>query len=408
MSPTPTNLDQLIAQDLALRADHQQLRTRCPHHPVSSTHVTFDDVEYVNFASNNYLGLTHHPRLIEAARQSLERDGLGSGAAALITGYTTRHAEAEAAIARWKGFEDAVLLPSGYQANHAAVQTLAALAQKQAGQEGQGASAGVRFLVDKLAHASLLDAVRGAAAEFRIFPHNHLGKVERLLADAPAGQLQVVLTESIFSMDGDAADLAGFAELKARRPFILLLDEAHATGVYGAAGAGYAAELNLQHHVDVSIVTLSKALGCVGGAVCASKNFCAALVNYGRAFIYSTSVPPFVAAAASAAIEVLQHEPQRQARVRRLAQHVRQAAADMGFAIPRGDSPIVPIILGEEERALQASWRLSEACLLVPAVRPPTVAKGSSRLRVTLSCDHTDQEVQHLLDILTDVSRQVV
>lgn len=326
--------------------------------------------------------------MIAAAQQCLQSDGLGSGGAALVTGYTNRHANAEARIAAWKGAEDAVLLPSGYQANLAAVQTLAALGKKQGG---------IRFLIDKLAHASLIDAVRGTESEFRIFPHNHLAKVKRLLEDAAPGQLQVVLTESIFSMDGDAADLAGLVKLKQQRPFILVVDEAHGTGVYGQGGAGYATELGLRDQIDVSIVTLSKALGCIGGAVCASRNFVAALVNYSRAFIYSTAVPPWVAAVASAATDVMEDEPERQARVRALAKDVRERLQKTGLNLPAGDSPIIPIILGDENSALDASARLMQAKLLVPAIRPPTVAKNSSRLRVTLCCEHTEAEIEQLL-----------
>jgi 8-amino-7-oxononanoate synthase len=395
---TPDDLDQFIAEDLALRSTHHQLRSRRVVQPISSTRVRIDGTEYVNFASNNYLGLTHHPRVLAAAERSLRADGLGSGAAGLITGYSHRHASAEKAIARWKGTSDAVLLPSGYQANHAAVQTLAALGEKRGG---------TRFLIDKLAHASLLDAVRGTSAPFRVFPHNHLPKLERLLADAPADQLQVVITESIFSMDGDATDLAGLAGLKARHPFVLLLDEAHGSGVYGTSGAGYASELGLQASVDVTVLTLSKSLGAFGGAVCGSANFCAALVNYGRAFIYSTAIPPMIAAAAEEAIGIMRDEPDGQRRVRELARRVRGTVAGLGLTLPPGDSPIVPIIVGEEARALEASRRLLNERFLVPAVRPPTVPRGASRLRVTLSCDHTDAEVRNLLDILTGVIRQL-
>jgi 7-keto-8-aminopelargonate synthetase-like enzyme len=264
------------------------------------------------------------------------------------------------------------------------VQTLAALAHRQGG--------GIRFLIDKLAHASLLDAVRGAAAEFRVFPHNHLAKVRRLLADAPAGQLQVVLTESIFSMDGDAADLPALVAIKRERPFLLVLDEAHGSGVYGPGGAGYAAELGLAEHVDVTVVTLSKALGCVGGAICASRNFCEALVNHGRAFVYSTAVPPMVAAAAPGGACRHARRAATTGRVRALARRLREALAHHGISAPRGDSPIVPVIVGDEEKALNVSARLAESGLLVPPVRPPTVPRGSSRLRVTLCSEHTDDE----------------
>jgi 8-amino-7-oxononanoate synthase len=377
-----------LSDSLAKRGEALSLRVRQVADCRGSTHLTVDGKDFVNFASNNYLGLTHHPSVINAARDSLRQQGAGSGAAALVTGYSASHAAAEAAIAKLKGCESAVLLPSGYQANHAAIQTLAA--------SGAGASGGVRFLVDKLAHASLIDALRASGAQFRVFPHNHLDKLERLLSQSPANQLQVVVTESIFSMDGDAADLRGIAGLKKKFPFVLLLDEAHGTGVYGNCGAGLAAELGLSDVVDISIVTLSKALGGIGGAVCGTALFCESVINFGRAYIYSTSVPAFVADAALAAIEVMRDEPERQLRVRQLARNVRERLS-AGFEIPAGDSPIIPIILREEKAALAAALSLGENGLFTVAVRPPTVPKGTSRLRITLSCEHTDEEVGRLV-----------
>src|SRR5258706_11354083 len=271
-------LNDLFEPELARRESEHQLRSRIQIIPIDAAHVEIDGRRYVNFASNDYLGLTHHPSVIRAAQQALEKYGTGSGASALVSGYTEAHRSAEEAIARWKGTEAAVLLPSGYQAAHAIVQTLNL--------------PGVRFLLDKLCHASLVDAVRGSGAEFRVFPHNNLQKLERLLADAPEAQRQVVISESIFSMDGDAADLEGIAGLKQKHDFVLVLDEAHGSGVYGRDGAGFAAEKGLAKTVDVSMVTLSKAAGVVGGAVCGSKVFCDGLVNWGRAYIYSTTIPP--------------------------------------------------------------------------------------------------------------------
>ena len=198
-------------------------------------------------------------------------------------------------------------------------------------------------------------------------------------------------------MDGDAADLRGLAGLKSQHPFVLLLDEAHGSGVYGPRGSGYAAEAGLQSAVDVSVVTLSKALGCSGGAVCATADFCAALVNHGRPYVFSTSLPPSVAAAAEAALRVMGEEPQRQSRLRETARSVRAKLASIGFELPPGDSPILPLILGEEDVALRAAERLRAEGLLALAIRPPTVQKGSSRLRVTLSSEHTDEEVGRLL-----------
>lgn len=385
-------MDDFLIQSLSdLDARHLR-RSRRTVRVLSSTRVEIDGREYVNFASNNYLGLTHHPAVLAAATEALRTSGSGSGAAPLVTGHTTSHAELERTLADWKGTEDAVLLPSGYQANHAAIGAIAGAAH--------AAGRGVRFLLDKLAHASLIDAVKATEIPFRVFPHNGIPKLARLLEEAEPNQLQVVLTESIFSMDGDAADLPGIAALKARHPFILLLDEAHATGVYAPDGSGLAAELRLRSSVDLTLVTLSKALGNLGGAICASKSWCDAILNFGRAYLFSTSLPPHVAAASTAAIHAARTEPDRRTRVRHLARHVRDALRSAGHQIPEGDSPIIPILLGEESAALAASTRLRDQGLLVPAIRPPTVPRGTSRLRLTLSCDHTDEEIARLVSSL--------
>jgi 8-amino-7-oxononanoate synthase len=381
----PTDWATLVAEALNDRRESFTLRRRREVQIIDSTHVRIDGRPVVNFSSNNYLGLTHHPRVLAAFENAARTHGAGSGAAALVTGQSDLHASAERAIAHWKGTESAVLLSSGYAANFAAVQTLAAVGKKR----------GVRFLLDKLCHASLVDAVRAVEGEkvsHRIFPHNGIAKLRRLLEEADPGVLQVVVTESIFSMDGDAADLAGIAALKQELPFLLLLDEAHGSGVYGPGGSGYAAELGLREMVDVAIVTLSKALGCSGGAVCASEAFCDAIVNFGRSYIFSTAIPPAIAAAVEAAIGVMRHEPNRQQRVRELARRVRLALLKQD-----DDSPIVPIILGDASRAIAMADRLMERGILAVAVRPPTVPRGTSRLRVTLSCDHTDEEVDLLI-----------
>lgn len=378
----------------SLRSEHRY-RRRCVLRPLDSTHVELDGRRYVNFSSNNYLGLTHHAKIVSAFQAAAARWGTGAGAASLISGYGDAHASAEQAIARWKGTEAAVLLPSGYQANHAAVQALAALA-------GDG---GLRFLLDKLVHASLIDAVRAAGVPFRVFPHNQLDKLNRLLAEGLPTQRQVVVTESIFSMDGDDADLAALAALKQHHPFLLFLDEAHASGIYGPDGAGLAAERGLQASVDISAVTLSKAIGLSGAALCGSSAYCEAVMNFGRAAIFSTNVPPAIAAAAEAALGVLRDEPERRLRVRNLSQRLRSAIRGAGWEIPIGDSPIIPVIVGQEEDALAAADKLKGEGLLVVAVRPPTVPRGSSRLRVTLSNDHTDAEVDHLIRALTLLRR---
>jgi 8-amino-7-oxononanoate synthase len=386
---TPINWESVIANALDDRREHHTLRHRRPVHIVDSTHVEIDGKRFVNFSSNNYLGLTHHPRVIAAFENAARANGVGSGAASLVTGQSDLHASAERALASWKGTESAVLLSSGYAANLAAIQMLAAVSEKR----------GVRFLLDKLCHASLVDAVRAVADEskvsFRVFPHNHIGKLRRLLEEAEEKMLQVVVTESIFSMDGDAADLPGIVELKCEFPFLLLLDEAHGSGVYGPNGSGYAAEIGLNEMVDITIVTLSKALGCSGGAICASGAMCEAIVNFGRSYIFSTAIPPAIAAAVEAGIGVMHDEPNRQQRLREMARRVRSRVLN-----DPGDSPIIPIILGDESATLRAAERLMQQGLLTVAVRPPTVPKGTSRLRVTVSCDHTDEEVEQLISAL--------
>ena len=405
----PDSLDDRFARALQDQEHNHLLRSRRAVRPIDAVHLEIDGTPYVNFASNNYLGLTHHPRVIEAVHRAAEDFGVGAAASPLITGYSAAHAAAEAALAKWKGTEAAVLLPSGYQANHAAIQTIAhvgGVARGARAGRGDGAGIGgrrasVRFIIDKLAHASLLDALM-RFGDFDRFPHNDLDHLERLLlrndaGDPPPhdGNFNVVITESIFSMDGDAAPLRELAALKKKHPFFLLLDEAHGSGVYGPHGAGYAAELGLANIVDAYIVTLSKALGCAGGAICGTKNFCTAVANFGRAYIYSTAVPPTTAAACEAVLTVMRDEPWRQQRLRAITQRVRTR-----LNLHTGDSPIIPILLGSESAAMEAAGGLSRERLLVLPIRPPTVPRGTSRLRITLSCEHSDAEIDHLAALL--------
>jgi 8-amino-7-oxononanoate synthase len=380
-------IESLIHDLLTERQASYRLRTLAATNPIDATHLEVDGKQCVNFCSNNYLGLSRHPRILAAAESAMRAAGFGSGAAGLLRGHTTIHESAARAIAKWKGTQDAVLLPSGYQANLAAVQTLAAISKSRGIQP-------VRFLVDKLVHASILDAVSATGLPMRVFPHNNLNKLSRLLGNV---NLDVVITESIFSMDGDAADLRGIAKLKQKHPFFLLLDEAHGSGVYGASGAGYANSLGLQDAVDASVVTLSKALGGIGGAICSTKLFCRGVVNFGRAYIYSTSLPPAAAAAAEAAIGVLRDEPDRQKRLNELSRRARKELTAAGVKILPGDSPIICCLTGSESAALKAAAKLFSDGLIVAPVRPPTVAPGASRLRISLCSQHTDEEVTALL-----------
>jgi 8-amino-7-oxononanoate synthase len=389
----PTGLKAAISAILAERQSNDLLRTRRIVESVDATHLRIDGRILVNFSSNDYLGLAHHPKLVQFFRDMGSNAPAGASASSLISGYSTIHASAESAVAAWKKTESAILLPSGYQANHAAVQTFAALAP-------DGKPNGVRFLLDRLVHASLIDAVRGSGMPLRVFPHGNLEKLRKLLAAAEPNQLQVVVTESIFSMDGDAADLAALAELKSELGFALLLDEAHASGVYGSSGAGLAAEQGLTDLADCTVVTFSKALGLMGGAICGNEDFCQAVVNFGRAYIYSTSILPSLAGAIDTGIQILRDEPDRQLRLRSVCKMVREKISEMGWKLPPGDSPIIPILLKSEREAQEDSQKLLDRGCFVHAIRPPTVPRGTSRLRITLSSEHSEADINGLLDVL--------
>ncbi|MEO6872382.1 MAG: 8-amino-7-oxononanoate synthase [Chthoniobacterales bacterium] len=349
----------------------------------------------VNFSSNDYLGLANDPLLKKAAIDAIEKFGVGAGASRLVSGTQSPHVALEAALAKWKRAPVALAFSSGYAA---AVGVLPAIASKQD-----------VIILDKLSHASLIDGARLSGATVRVFPHNHLGKLESHLEwaqrELPEAR-RVVVTESVFSMDGDQAPLRELIELKKRFGAVLLLDEAHAIGVVGPNGRGLAAELGLDGEVDVQLGTLSKALGVSGGYVCGSRTLIDWLINRARSFVFSTAPPPALAAAATAAIEFLatsDGELRRLAlwqRIVRLRQELPVSRETAGPAT----SAIIPWMVGDEQRALDLALSLRQAGLLVPAIRYPTVARGAARLRITLSASHTDAQIAQLGEALRRVS----
>ncbi len=334
----------------------------------------------VSFASNDYLGLSAHPAVVDGARRALERWGAGSGASRLVTGSRPVHGELEEALADWKGTEAAVLFPTGFAAN---LGVLCALG-----------GPGVRVHSDELNHASIVDGCRLARASLCVYRHRDLGHLEELLAaGAEAGDPQLVVTDTVFSMDGDAVDLDSLLALCARHGALLVLDEAHA--VLGphlhVSGTGRGGEV-------VRVGTLSKTLGSLGGFVAASRDVADLLVNRARPYIFSTAPTPADAGAALGALGVLRSAEGASLTARLTGLVARLVEA--GLAAPGHRSPIVPVVLGREERALEASAALLERGLWVPAIRPPTVPVGTSRLRVTLSAAHTDDDVCRLVDAL--------
>jgi 8-amino-7-oxononanoate synthase len=330
----------------------------------------------VNFSSNDYLGLANDPRLREAAITTMEKFGFGAGASRLISGTQSPHLRLEKALAKWKETEAALCFSSGYAA---ALGTIPALLTKND-----------VVLLDKLCHASLIDGAKLSGAILRVFPHNHLGKLESQLDWARRQHPQsriLIVTESIFSMDGDRAPLRELVELKRRFKALLLLDEAHAIGVIGPNGRGLAAEEKLGHDVDVQMGTLSKALGGMGGYICGSRNLIEWLINRARSFVFSTAPPPALAGAALAAVDFVnspEGEERRQLlwrNIQTLRNQLPRQSADKKTS--DSASAILPWIVGDEEAAMDLSRALINEGFLVPAIRYPTVGKGSARLRIT-------------------------
>ena len=345
------------------------------------TVVDIDGKQLINFASNDYLGLASDPHLREAATKAIAEFGVGAGASRLISGTHSSHVRLEAALAKWKGTEAALSFGSGYAA---AVGAIPALVGKND-----------ITLLDKLCHASLIDGAKLSAATLRIFPHNHLGKLKSLLGwgcrKNPTARI-LIITESVFSMDGDRAPLREIVELKKNFRAQLLLDEAHAIGVIGPNGRGLAAEENLSPEVDVQMGTLSKALGVSGGYICGPRNMIEWLINRARSFIFSTAPPPALAAAANAAVDFLS-SPEGEKRRRLLWRNIDILAEELQV---RPASPIVPWIIGDEQATLAGARSLQDDGFFVPAIRYPTVAKGSARLRVTVSAAHEEAELRSL------------
>jgi len=354
----------------------------------------------VNFSSNNYLGLANDPRLREAAITAISEFGIGGGASRLISGTQSPHLRLERALAKWKGTEAALCFGSGYAA---ALGTIPALARK-----------GDVILLDKLCHASLIDGAKLSGAILRVFPHNHLGKLESHLQWSQrkhAGKRILIVTESVFSMDGDNAPLRELIELRKRFGALLLLDEAHAVGVIGPNGRGLAAAGNLDDDVDVQMGTLSKAFGASGGYVCGSRNLIEWLINRARSFIYSTAPPPGIAAAALAAIDFLSSSEGEERRLllwqKIRLMHELLPVSDLNRKSNAASSAILPWIVGDEQAALDLASALQSEGFLVPAIRYPTVAKGSARLRITVTASHEEDQIRALCEAIQRLSAKL-
>jgi 8-amino-7-oxononanoate synthase len=336
----------------------------------------------VNFASNDYLGLAASPTVRAAAAASLELHGVGSGASRLVVGDTVAHQRLETRLAAFERSEAALLFNSGYAAN---VGTLQALV----GPEDAVFS-------DALNHASLIDGCRLSRARIVVYPHVDVEALERALASTPARR-RLVVTDSVFSMDGDPAPLREMVEVCRAHRAALLVDEAHATGVLGPRGAGLCEELGLEGVVDVRMGTLSKALGGLGAYICASRAVVELVLNRARPLVFSTALPAALCAAAEAAVDLVEYDEAVRARLWRNIRRFAEGLRVLGLPA-EARSAIFPVVLGESERALEAARALRARGLLVKAIRPPTVPEGTSRLRFCLSAAHTEGQVDLALE----------
>ncbi len=378
-----------IQTELNLLKDQGLYRTLRQVEGEQGPTLILDGQEVLNFSSNNYLGFANHPALGEAAKEAIDRYGCGSGASRLISGNMTLHTELEKKIAELKGTETALVFNSGFQANTGLLSTLV----------GEGDL----IFSDDLNHASLIDGCRLSRAKTVVYPHCDLSRLEDELENAPPKGKRLIVTETLFSMDGDEAPLAEIVELAEKYNAMIMVDEAHATGVFGPNGAGIVAKLGLGERVLVQMGTLGKALGGFGAYVAGSQALRDLLINRCRSFIFTTSLPPAVLATAIAAIDLLYKEPQLRVTLQNNCRSLKEGLKRLGFCLGQSQSQILPLIVGETHKCMAFSERLLQKGVFAQGIRPPSVPQGTSRLRITLMATHTQEHLHRALEVFEEV-----
>jgi 8-amino-7-oxononanoate synthase len=382
------------AELAALDSEGLRRRMRIANGP-ADPEIELDGARLLNFGSNNYLGLANHPEVVEASAAAARRFGTGSGSSRLITGNQAPVTELEEALAASWGVESALVFSSGYLANLGAIPVLA-------GEQDV-------LLSDRLNHASLIDAARLTRARRLVYPHADLARLDDLLAERRAEYGRaLIVTDGLFSMDGDIAPLPGLLDVAERHDAVIYLDEAHATGVLGPHGQG------TQDHYGippgdrvVRMGSLSKALGSAGGFVAGPAVLRDLLINRARAFIFDTGMPAPVAAAALAALRIAERESWRRERVRTISKRLRDGVVSLGFAASVGDTPVVPVVIGESDLTMRWMAALVARGCYAPGVRPPTVPAGEGRLRLSLMATHTNDHIDRLLEAMRAVQKEL-
>ena len=355
--------------------------------------TTFDHHAVVNLSSNNYLGLTTHPRLREAALDATRRLGVGSGSVRTIAGTMEIHMELERRLAAFKKVEAVVVFQSGFAANAGTVS--AVLTKDDV------------VVSDGLNHASIIDGCRLSRATIKVFPHKDVAAARKVLGDLPPAQRKLLITDGVFSMDGDLGALPDLCALAEEFGCIMMVDDAHASGVFGKNGRGTIDHFGMHGRVDIQVGTLSKAIGALGGYVAGSKSLIEYLYHRARPFLFSTSHPPAVAAACIAAVDVLEQEPQIIDRLWENTKFFKAGLQSLGFNTGLSQSPITPVIVGEGARAMKLSDRLFEEGVFAQGIAYPTVARDKARVRTIVTATHTRDELQFALDVFKKVGKEL-
>lgn len=348
--------------------------------------VVIHGKELVCFCSNDYLGLASDPQVVEDFKKASQEFGVGAGGSRLISGNMEPHNRLEAQLAVFKRTEKSIVFPTGYMANLGAISALA-------GQEDA-------VIIDRLNHASIIDGAKLSGAKILVYRHCDLDSLHDALERAKIYRRRLIITDSVFSMDGDIPHLPDIISLAKRYNAITMIDEAHATGVFGATGRGIAEHFGVEGEIDVIMGTLSKAAGCLGGYICGSKHLIDYIRNRARSFIYTTALPPAICAAAVRALEIIDSEPERRDRLWRNVSYFRSQIDDEAHNMMNSSSHIIPILIGDAHSAVEKSRHLYKNGYLVSAIRPPSVPKGQSRLRISIMSSHTEEDIKGLIQAL--------
>jgi len=385
MSFLNTDIDHLKEQGL-----HRSLRIiGSPNKPV----FTVDGKDVINLSSNNYLGLTTHPKLIAASVKATEWYGVGTGAVRTIAGTMNLHEELERRLADFKHTQASLTFQSGFTANTGVLQSL--LKDEDV------------IISDQLNHASIIDGIRLSRAQRKVFPHKDMDGLESVLKETQSARVRLIVTDGVFSMDGDIAPMPQIVDLAERYGAIVMIDDAHGSGVLGKNGRGTVNHFDLDGRVQIQIGTLSKAIGSVGGYVAGDEILRDYLIHMARPFLFSTSQPPGVVASCIAAIDVLEQEPEIIDRLWENTRFFKEKLTDLGFNTGRSETPITPVIVGEAPQAMALSDKLFERGVFAQGIGFPTVAKGQARLRTIVSAAHTKEQLQQALDAIAEAGREL-